>query len=50
MSLNAMWNRRQCTKFNGTSYIVQKGAEVVFSEEGIRECQENITYYKRNAK
>lgn len=50
MSLNAMWNRRQCTKFNGTSYIVQKGAEVVFSEEGIRECQENIQYYKKNAK
>lgn len=50
LSLNAMWNRRQCTKFNGTSYIVQKGAEVVFSEEGIRECQENIQYYKRNAK
>ena len=50
MSLNAMWNRRQCTKFNGTSYIVQKGAEDVFSEEGIKECQENINYYKRNAK
>ena len=50
MSLNAMWNRRQCTKFNGTSYIVQKGAEVVFSDEGIRECQENIEYYKKNAK
>lgn len=50
LSLNAMWNRRQCTKFNGTSYIVQKGAEVVFSEEGIRECQENIQYYKKNAK
>lgn len=50
MSLNAMWNRRQCTKFNGTSYIVQKGAEVVFSEEGIAECRKNIEYYKRNAK
>ncbi len=50
MSLNTMWNRRQCTKFNGTSYIVQKGAEVVFSEEGIKECQENIQYYKNNAK
>ncbi len=50
MSLNAMWNRRQCTKFNGTSYIVQKGAEVVFSDEGIKECQENIQYYKNNAK
>ena len=50
LSLNAMWNRRQCTKFNDTSYIVQKGAEAVFSEEGIRECQENIQYYKKNAK
>lgn len=50
MSLNAMWNRRQCTKFNGASYIVQKGAEAVFSEEGIKECQENIQYYKNNAK
>lgn len=50
MSLNAMWNRRQCTKFNGTSYIVQKGAELVFSEEGIRECQENIACYRKNAK
>ncbi len=50
MSLNAMWNRRQCTKFNGASYIVQKGAEAVFSQEGIKECQENIQYYKSNAK
>ena len=50
MSLNAMWNRRQCTKFNGTSYIVQKGAELVFSEEGIWECQENIDCYRKNAK
>ncbi len=50
MSLNAMWNRRQSTKFNGTSYIVQKGAEAVFSEEGIQECQKNISYYKRNAR
>ena len=50
MSLNAMWNRRQCTKFNGTSYIVQKGAEVVFSDEGIEECQQNIRYYQKNAK
>lgn len=50
VSMNHLWNRRQCTKFNGTSYIVQKGAEAVFSEEGIRECQENIQYYKKNAK
>jgi LL-diaminopimelate aminotransferase len=50
MSLNAMWNRRQTTKFNGTSYIVQKGAAAAFSPEGMAECQENITYYKENAK
>lgn len=50
MSLNAMWNRRQCTKFNGTSYIVQHGAAVVFSEEGIEACRENIKYYQRNSK
>lgn len=49
MSLNAMWNRRQSTKYNGTSYIVQHGAAAVFSEEGIRECQENLEYYKKNA-
>ncbi len=50
MSLHAMWNRRQSTKFNGTSYIVQKGAETVFSPEGIRQCQENIHYYQQNAR
>ena len=50
VKLNQLWNRRQCTKFNGTSYIVQKGAELVFSEEGIRECQENIDCYRKNAK
>jgi LL-diaminopimelate aminotransferase len=50
MSLNAMWNRRQSTKFNGTSYIVQHGAAVVFSEEGIAACNKNIEYYKANSK
>ena len=50
MSLNAMWNRRQTTKFNGTSYIVQKGAAAAFSPEDMAECQANITYYKENAK
>ncbi len=50
MSLNQMWARRQSTKFNGTSYIVQKGAEVVFTEEGLKACKENLDYYKRNAK
>lgn len=49
MSLHAMWNRRQCTKFNGTSYIVQKGAAAVFTEEGMKQCRENISYYQENA-
>ena len=50
MSLNAMWNRRQTTKFNGVSYIVQKGAAAVFSKEGMSQCRENIAYYQENAK
>ena len=48
--LNKMWLRRQTTKFNGVPYIVQKGAEAVFSEEGRKEILENINYYKENAK
>lgn len=50
MSLHAMWNRRQSTKFNGTSYIIQKGAAAVFTEEGLAQCQENIRYYQENAR
>ena len=50
MSLHAMWNRRQSTKFNGTSYIIQKGAAVVFTEEGMAQCRENIAYYQENAR
>ncbi|MBQ9886708.1 MAG: LL-diaminopimelate aminotransferase [Lachnospiraceae bacterium] len=50
MSLNAMWNRRQSTKFNGTSYIVQNGAAAVFTDEGMAQCQENIKFYQENAK
>lgn len=50
MSLNAMWNRRQCTKYNGTSYLVQNAAAAIFTEEGIRECRENLDYYKKNAR
>lgn len=48
-SLNKMWLRRQTTKYNGTSYIIQKGAEEVFSESGMAECMKNIEYYKENA-
>lgn len=50
MSLHAMWNRRQSTKFNGTSYIIQKGAAAVFTEKGMAQCQANIAYYQENAR
>ena len=45
-----MWLRRQTTKFNGVPYIVQRGAEAVFTQKGQKEIQENINYYKENAK
>ena len=48
--LNKFWLRRQTTKFNGVSYIVQKGAAAVFTEEGKKQIKENIDYYKENAK
>ena len=50
MSLNKMWLRRQTTKFNGVPYVVQRGAAAVFSEEGQKQIQENLSYYKQNAK
>ena len=49
-ALNKMWVRRQTTKFNGVPYIVQRGAEAVFSQEGQKEIKDNIDYYKENAK
>ncbi len=49
-SLNAMWNRRQCTKFNGASYIIQKGAAAIYTEEGSRQVDETINYYRQNAR
>ena len=48
--LNALWNRRQCTKFNGVPYVIQKAAEAVYSEEGQKETKEAIAYYLENAK
>ena len=48
--LNKFWLRRQTTKFNGVPYIIQRGAEAVFSEKGQAEIKENIGYYKENAK
>ncbi len=48
--LNKFWLRRQTTKFNGVPYIIQRGAEAVFTEQGQKEIKENIGYYKENAK
>jgi len=50
MSLNKMWNRRQCTKFNGVPYIVQRAAAAVFSEAGMAEAKAMIAHYMENAK
>ena len=44
MSLNAMWLRRQTTKFNGVPYIVQRGAAAVFTPEGRRQVQGRISF------
>lgn len=48
--LNRLWNRRQCTKFNGTSYITQRGAEAIYTPEGKSQVRETINYYMTNAK
>lgn len=50
VSLNKMWLRRQSTKFNGVSYVVQKAAEAVFTAEGQEQIRANIAYYSENAK
>ena len=50
VSLNNLWNRRQCTKFNGVPYITQRGAEAVYTEEGQKQIKENIEYYRENAR
>ncbi len=48
--LNRLWNRRQCTKFNGTSYITQRGAEAIYSPEGKAQVKATIDYYMENAR
>jgi LL-diaminopimelate aminotransferase len=49
VSLNKLWDRRMSTKFNGTSYIIQKGAAAVYGEEGAKQIRETIGYYMKNA-
>ena len=48
--LNNFWRRRQCTKFNGTPYIVQRGAEAIYTPEGRQQVKDIINYYLGNAK
>ncbi len=49
VDLWSLWNRRQCTKFNGVSYIVQRGAEAVYSTDGKREVKHLVDFYMENA-
>ena len=49
-SLHDMWVRRQSTKLNGVSYVIQRAAEAVFTDEGMEQCKKNIKYYLDNAK
>lgn len=49
VSLNSLWYRRQCTKYNGTSYVSMRGAQAVLCEEGHRQVMEQIEGYMRNA-
>lgn len=49
VSANELWDRRQCTKFNGCSYIVQRGAEAVYTEEGKKQIQDTLDIYRTNA-
>ncbi len=49
VSLGKLWNRRQCTKFNGAGYVVQRGAEALYSSEGRESVRNNIDYYLENA-
>lgn len=50
VNVSQIWGRRQGSKFNGVSYPVQCGAAAVFSEEGQKQCAENLEYYKENAR
>ena len=50
MPLNQLWNRRQCTKFNGTSYLSQRAAEAIYTPEGKQQVRSTIKYYMDNAR
>jgi len=50
VALNHLWDRRQCTKFNGTSYVSQRAAEATYTSEGKEQVKATIKYYMDNAK
>lgn len=50
VALNPLWRRRQTTKFNGASYITQRGAEALYTPEGERQSRETVDYYLANAR
>lgn len=50
VEIHSLWNRRHCTKFNGVSYIIQKGAEAAYSSEGKQQIQDLIEFYMTNAR
>ncbi|MBO4786581.1 MAG: LL-diaminopimelate aminotransferase [Prevotella sp.] len=50
ISMNALWYRRQSTKFNGASYISQRAAEAIYTPEGKQQVRQTINYYMQNAR
>ena len=50
IALNPVWNRRQSTKFNGTSYLSQRAAEAIYTPEGKKQIRQTIDYYMQNAR
>lgn len=50
VALRDLWNRRQTTKFNGASFVIQRAAEAIYSVEGRRQITDTVGYYMRNAR
>lgn len=50
VEFNRLWNRRHTTKFNGTAYIIQRGAAAIYTPEGQQQVKELISYYMENAR
>lgn len=50
VSMNKLWNRRQTTKFNGASYVIQRAAAAIYTPEGNAQVRETVNYYMANAR